>query len=936
MERFGSAPHTHNLRGMSVRTILLFVIAAFSAALLWATLFAHPAGAQGASAEWDGSALNYNGQRYIETGEAKRNEFPGISEGAKIFVYTAPKKGVQSNNTPRDVFIIYLSPGVSPPNATSGQHVKLTLDPSTRQYSNPTDRKSVAISGSYGEGATSCAVEGVGWFVCQTSTFLATGMDWIFEQITGFMEVQPLSSNTDSGLYVAWDIMRNFANSAFIIAFIVIIYAQLTGAFAGTYGIKKLLPRLIVAAILVNTSYIICALAVDISNILGNSLQGAFIDIRNQVFQVDNETWNAEYMLSWESITGFILSGGTAGLALGLGAFSAIGFGPGAIMLLLPVLMGLVVAILVVLLILAARQAIITILIVIAPLAFVAYLLPNTDSWFGKWRSLFMTMLIFFPAFSVVFGGSQLAGAIIIQNANSINVVILGMIVQVAPLVITPLLLKLSGSLLGRIAGMVNDPNRGLLDRTRKFANSRAEERRDRYHGNLDRKGRPRDGNISQARRLSKWAASHGRKFDQRAANSKSAADNAWHGSNAYQRNHENAAAIDADKEAIDARNTAHIEAQRINPSSQLYGRTRTMETEKQAAEAAKANTKVMIDKLRADDTSDLHINTLRVETAKAHSAEAEATTARMMEEYKSGKLPLTGDKGQLAAELKEASIQTFAESQGKASALYEVQRAISTAMTAETLAGDSLRKIAASVGGKVGETRARAQAVSTLGKLDDDALKGNIDLIKATAAQDGTTFKNLSASIVSAAIAGQTTVNGRAIDSDQLKAALQLQAQEKNMGIFEQARGSRSIDQSLVSEIISMNIGEFKGAGGFHLQNDPSLNINNFATDADFKRAMASARLSTLASVSPENIAGLKAGWIEQMANPAVLKESIQAAHDSNNAQAITDAFMAVKKALNNNDVLAKLDNRESFVRSIEAMLAEDLQKDTTHNPWT
>ena len=934
MERFGSAPHTRSFRGASVRTILLFVIAAFSAALLWATLFAQPTEAQGASAEWNGSALTYNGRQYIESGEAKRGEFPGISEGAPVFISSPPVRGAQ-NNTPRDIFIIYLGSGVSPPSATSAQHVKFSYDPSTKKYSNPSEQHTLSISGSYGEGATTCAVEGVGWIVCQVSTFLATGMDWIFEQITGFMEVQPLSSNTDSGLYVAWGIMRNFANAAFIIAFVIIIYAQLTSAFAGTYGIKKLLPRLIVAAILVNTSYIICALAVDISNILGNSLQGAFIDIRNQVFQVDNETWNAEYMLSWESVTGFFLSGGTAGLALGIGAFSAVGYGPGAIMLLLPVLMGLVVAILVVLLILAARQAIITILIVIAPLAFVAYLLPNTDSWFGKWRSLFMTMLIFFPAFSVVFGGSQLAGAIIIQNANSINVVILGMIVQVAPLVITPLLLKLSGSLLGRIAGMVNDSNRGLMDRTRKFANSRAEERRDRYHGNLDRKGRPRDGNISQARRLSKWAASHGRKFDQRAANSKAAADNAWHSSSAYQRQHTNAAAIDADKETIDARNAAHVEAQRITPNSQLYNRTRTMETEKQAAEAAKAKTKVMIDELKADSSSDLHLNTLRVETAKAQSAEAEAATARMMEEYKSGKLPLTGEKGQLAAELKEASIQTFAEAQGKMSAQYEVQRAISTAMTAESLAGDSLRKIAASVGGAVGETRARAQAISTLNKLDDDVLKGNIDLIKATAAQDGVTFKNLSADIVTAAINGQTSVNGRTIDSDQLKAALQLQAQEKNMSLFEQARGSRSIDQSLVSEIISMNIGDFKSAGGFHLQNEPGLNINNYATDAEFSQAMANARLSTLGSVSPENIAGLKAGWIERMADPAILGESIRAARATNNTKAITDAYMSVKKALNNEDVLAKLDNRESFVRDIERMLAEDLQKPTTDNPW-
>src|SRR5690606_39097781 len=132
-------------------------------------------------------------------------------------------------------------------------------------------------------------------------------------------------------------------------------------------------------------------------------------------------------------------------------------------------------AVLVALLVMAARQAIITILVVIAPLAFVAYLLPNTEKWFDKWRGLFMTMLILFPAFSVVFGGSQLAAMIIIQNADSLNLIILGMLVQVAPLFITPMLVKMGGSLLAKIAGIVNNPNKGLIDRTRNFAKDRSE-----------------------------------------------------------------------------------------------------------------------------------------------------------------------------------------------------------------------------------------------------------------------------------------------------------------------------------------------------------------------------------------------------------------------------------------------------------------------------
>lgn len=195
--------------------------------------------------------------------------------------------------------------------------------------------------------------------------------------------------------------------------------------------------------------------------------------------------------------------------------------------ILLPALVILLVAVLVALLIMAARQAIITILTILSPLAFVAYLLPNTEKWFDKWRSIFMTMLVLFPAFSVIFGGSQLAGAVIIQNADSLNLILLGMIVQVAPLFVTPMLIKLSGSLLGRIAGMVNNPNKGIIDRTRNFAKDRAENMKAR---NLATPARRWQAGKRVAQRMD-----HGRRRREgwRGLN-EARAENAWLSSNSY------------------------------------------------------------------------------------------------------------------------------------------------------------------------------------------------------------------------------------------------------------------------------------------------------------------------------------------------------------------------------------------------------------------
>ena len=87
-------------------------------------------------------------------------------------------------------------------------------------------------------------------------------------------------------------------------------------------------------------------------------------------------------------------------------------------------------------------------------------------------------MLVFFPAFAVVFGGAQLAGIIIIQNASGSNgaiMHILGMLVQIIPLAITPLIMKFSGGVLGKFAGFVNDKNKGLYDRSKNWSKDRRE-----------------------------------------------------------------------------------------------------------------------------------------------------------------------------------------------------------------------------------------------------------------------------------------------------------------------------------------------------------------------------------------------------------------------------------------------------------------------------
>jgi len=445
----------------SLRKIVLFFAAVVMSALFMAITHSTPSFAD--SATWDGDNIKYGSDTY--TPVQNPPIIPGILDSNKnIYQFKAADGTVK---------IIALESTDKTKEITNAQMGTFTVDSSGNYYTlpgtSPPSYVTIAASTTGGGGASksSCEISSIGWIICPVSRFIAGGMDKIYDWISGFLRVKPISTSTDTGLYQAWQIVLGVANACFIVAFLVIIYSQITSLGINNYEIKKMIPKLIIAAVLVNASFYVCAIAVDISNILGDSVQNAFVEVRNSLPDPAPQ-------IQWSDLTETILSGGTLVGGLGGLYLAAVNF-PALIALLFPTLAIGGLSILVALVVLAARQALIIVLIVVAPLAFVAYLLPNTEKLFEKWRGLFMTMLLVFPMFALLFGGSQLASAIIIQSTDQLHVVILALFVQVAPLALTPFLVRFSGSLLGRLAGMVNNPSKGLVDRTRNWANDRAD-----------------------------------------------------------------------------------------------------------------------------------------------------------------------------------------------------------------------------------------------------------------------------------------------------------------------------------------------------------------------------------------------------------------------------------------------------------------------------
>ena len=418
----------------------------------------HSTSVYAADAKWDGHDLTYSNKKYTRLTDNNKVKKFNLPDNSLVYVNEDKNK--------KEVKVIYFPSGEISSLSSATYAVYSFTPPDT--YSQ-TDSLTISIDPpSENSTSTSCDVQGIGWFICPVSNWLADGIDFMYSALQQFLKTKPLeTTNQNSGIYLAWVIMRNISNVAFIVAFLVIIYSQLTSVGISNYGVKKMIPRLVIAAVLVNLSFTICAILLDLSNIAGYAFQDAFMGIKNTISTVgeNTSTW------TWSEVISTALSNG----ALAIGAIT---FTTELLPMLVPAATLAGLTLLLILLIMAARQALIIILIIISPLAFVCYLLPGTEKWFKKWRDSFLTMLVFFPAFSVVFGGAQLAGILIIQNATGPNGAImhvLGMLVQIIPLAITPLIMKFSGGVLGKFAGIVNDKNKGLYDRSKNWAKGRRE-----------------------------------------------------------------------------------------------------------------------------------------------------------------------------------------------------------------------------------------------------------------------------------------------------------------------------------------------------------------------------------------------------------------------------------------------------------------------------
>lgn len=311
-------------------------------------------------------------------------------------------------------------------------------------------------SGSSGDGTTpkeedqeNCKIDYIGWIVCPIVNTLASMSEGARARLINMLTVDAksiLGDTSEGSVYSYWSKIRDYANILFVVFFLFVIYSQMTGYGLDNYGIKRMLPKLIVGVIVVNASFYICGLLVDLSNVVGSSAFN-FVSAA-AVGDIPAGEWS-------NSDSGWINKIAGLALVLTVGYF--------ALATVISMLLFVVITAVTTIFLLGVREAIIILCIVLSPLAFVAMIMPNTEGLYKKWWSAFKAALMVYPMVGLVFGASNLAARILGSGLDEKDIIMQSIVALLvfAPLLIVPKLVRNAVEIIG-IGGAIAWANKKM------------------------------------------------------------------------------------------------------------------------------------------------------------------------------------------------------------------------------------------------------------------------------------------------------------------------------------------------------------------------------------------------------------------------------------------------------------------------------------------
>ncbi len=257
------------------------------------------------------------------------------------------------------------------------------------------------------------------------------------------------------------------------------------------YTVKKVLPRLLIAVILIQLSWPLFTLLIVVVSNVAWGLEGLLY----APFGGRDELEITKILQEAVGPVGLTLTGLVGGTAVVGGTAFALGGGVGLLLLGASILLALAIAFFV----LAIRQILIVVLVVSAPLALVAWILPGTDKLWKIWWESFSKVLLMYPLILLIVAGGRVAARIAASpdvygnGAFKVGIILLAFY---GPYFLIPKTFQVAGSAFANIAGIANNRSRGMFDRLRNARQERAKQLHENRMNASTRLGSGRTGSL--------------------------------------------------------------------------------------------------------------------------------------------------------------------------------------------------------------------------------------------------------------------------------------------------------------------------------------------------------------------------------------------------------------------------------------------------------
>ena len=277
------------------------------------------------------------------------------------------------------------------------------------------------------------------WLACSVFTAIkqiTTGMQSTMTDIL-YTPADTLFADK-STLKNASDVFRNIGMALIVITGLIMIIAQATSLeIIDAYTIKKVLPRLGIALVGMAVAWPLLKLGVTLSNDLGFGVRDLFDKFAQTAAGSGASSNMGTDVLSM--ITTLI--GGT-GVVAGLGIWGAVLLGAS---LIISYITGLIV--------LFMQKLLLILLVIVAPLAISASVLPGTEKLWKLWRSNIIKVLAMFTVIIAIIKIGDVVAAV----AFASNLPLMAYGAKIATLVLTFKAPQFTGQMLGGIIGMASN-----------------------------------------------------------------------------------------------------------------------------------------------------------------------------------------------------------------------------------------------------------------------------------------------------------------------------------------------------------------------------------------------------------------------------------------------------------------------------------------------